>query len=179
MKIKANDKLKVRQSSSNFDKGAIVYALADETIEGCVPVARTLGGEYIGACGPSGSGWFAHRFEIMAPAIDFAKPLETTEGEPVTVLTTSARGAYPVLAYLGNSESVSHFTAEGKYYTGTTRAHDLRNVVPEKVVYINVYADGSIGGLFKSRERADANAFSSKTRVSCVRVVLPVGQFDA
>lgn len=128
----------------------------------------------------------ASRFEAYSepvPVLDFTKPLETQNGQPVTIISMEARGEYSVLAYIGEADTPSSFTTEGKFFRAGKSDYDLRNVAPkpvEREVYVNVNTVGSrpmsIGGNYDSRAEADSSA--SPYRVACIKITLVEGQFD-
>lgn len=126
----------------------------------------------------------ASRFKAFeGSAIDFSKPLETGDGRPVVLVTATGRGDYPVLAYVGDQPTVTSFTKDGKYYTGTnTPALDLRNVPPkplERELYVNINKTGDFltnGRMYVSRREADHSASSS--RVGCMKITMVEGQYD-
>ncbi len=169
--FKKNEKLVAKHDNGGgvvqWRSGDIFYARYDENA-GTVTVSKTIDGE------PCGN-WFTSRFvraekakKVVNP-IDFTKPLKTRGGRDVTLVTTTARDTrYPVLAYLGESTSLSMYTSEGKFYfDGSESDCDLMNVPEEIVMYMNVYP-----GLvhFPTREQADAGA--GINRIGCNRVVL-------
>jgi hypothetical protein len=111
--------------------------------------------------------------------IDTTKPVETCDGDPVTLVLTDARGLYPLVGYRGNRETLTQWTAEGNLYIGSTHpALDLRNVKPkpvERVRYINIY---STGGAYGYDTRADADKNAGGLRIACRRIVVIDGQYD-
>lgn len=60
--------------------------------------------------------------------IDFSKPVQTKYGKPVHILSTVARGSYPVKGYIGEDVSLQGWTLDGTYIIGTKSPYDLKNV---------------------------------------------------
>lgn len=58
-------------------------------------------------------------------SIDFNKPLQTRDGDPVRILCTDAQGYYPVLGlrWAGDEEHVERWTKDGKFYADSEDAH--------------------------------------------------------
>lgn len=107
--------------------------------------------------------------------IDWTKPLQTRDGREVTVITSEARGNYPVLYYVDTSENICRATAGGLYYIGETHRLDIINK-PEKFTnWLNVYPN-TIGCRYDSRAEADKAATSA--RIACIKIEGYVGQFD-
>jgi hypothetical protein len=117
-------------------------------------------------------------YELIAPKIDFTKPVQTKGGESVEIITTNGRGTYPVIGFVGGNESPSTFTSEGVYYIREASITDLENV-PEKPVeiakYFNVYNDL----VMMHDTRAEADDGAEEDRIACKRVVFTAGEFDA
>jgi len=121
--------------------------------------------------------------EKVVDAVDFTRPVETRDGKPVTIVTTTGRGDYSVLAYIGNKTSPDIFTSEGKYYAAGAKSNfDLRNVEPKPVtdvVYANVYKneDGTLraGTSFPTPEKAEAGR--CQTHVGMVKITLVEGEY--
>jgi hypothetical protein len=111
--------------------------------------------------------------------IDITKPVETLDGEPVTLLSTNARGDFPLLGYRGAREYLTQWTAEGNFFLSEAHPElNLRNAKPkpvEVVQYLNVYAGSHAYGY---NTRAEADDHAGTTRIACHRVVLAEGQYD-
>lgn len=130
----------------------------------------------------SGMGICPYAFEpYVAPKskLDFTKPLQTTEGIPVVLITTTGRNKeYPVLAYIGDSTNPAHYTADGKYVEGSRNPKDLENAPPPKkevVRWFNVYEDHvSIGYKTPSAARLGAGT----DIIGRKRVVFTEGEWD-
>jgi hypothetical protein len=117
----------------------------------------------------------------VLPEIDFTKPLQTNGGinaQPVTLITTTGRGNYPVIGYIGDSAKPTVWTARGKKQLGLISSEDLMNVPPQKIVrYVNCYQDDAHKGfLYESRDKADRS--QAANRIACVRIEFTEGQFD-
>lgn len=113
--------------------------------------------------------------------VDFDKPLQTREGVPVTLITRTGRGEYPVIGYIEPSTDIASWTAEGNYLSNNGNEHskDLVNAPVKFVRYVNVYqvphADEEYT-INRTRERADMRA--NNRRIACVRIEFTEGQFD-
>lgn len=108
--------------------------------------------------------------------IDISKPVKTRDGQPVTILIDKARGQYPLIGYVGESDIVRFWTADGKYYeNGQESRFDL---VQSNVFWVNIYPTSMFGlaDIHASREKADSVA--APGRIACVRVEFVEGQFD-
>lgn len=173
MKIKANDKLKVIRASAVSDMlplGAIVYAIYGGSDYDTIQVSEKPDG-----VGQLKGSWDVDRFELVTDSVDFDKPVQTRNGQAVTIITTAGRDKqYPVMAYVGDNDGATMFTAEGFYYADREVSKlDLVNVPVEIVMYMNVYPTNSV---YKTRAEADAGA--AEGRIGCNRIVL-TPTFDA
>ena len=185
-KFKKGDKLEVVEGTCGdyLALGSIVYAVEDADVVS-IQVSDEKGGEPIG-----GSGWYVSRFKLAEDAttaltaIDWTKPLETTNGLAVTLMSTEGRGKLPVKCYISTSESLSSFDINGVYDGRPGMVcNNLRNVPPKPIetyVYFNVYKEDeetlSTPCTYSTRELADKGASSG--RVGCIKVLLVEGQFD-
>lgn len=124
-------------------------------------------------------------FKLVCVAVDWNKPLQTREGDPVTIITREGRGKYSVMGYIGNDEYITYWRPDGRFFDEQdTVGCDIINV-PEKPmsqeVWLNVFknSDGElrVGSTFTSRAKADSSSVSDK-RVACIKVVFTEGQFD-
>jgi hypothetical protein len=111
--------------------------------------------------------------------IDFTKPVVTRSGKAVKILTTEALGDFPVFGNIYDATCTLSFMADGNYFDeGYEHENDLMNV-PEVVVrYANLYSSGHTS-IYKTRYDADANVIHPKDRLSCVRIEIKEGVFDA
>lgn len=125
---------------------------------------------------------------IDVAAIDWSLPLETLAGVPVTLITTEGRNKhYPVMAYKGDSSSITHFTADGHVFDHTAESgNNLRNVVPkplEIIRYVNIYVGGAVGNTLHAT-RADADVVAARReladqkRIGVRKVMLVEGEYD-
>lgn len=107
--------------------------------------------------------------------LDFIKPVQTKDGRPVEIVITTARGDYPVRGYIGDSTVLFSWLADGRA-CGASNGN-LENVPPPKRYgYVNVYTNGILGSVHKSRGYCDLNA--SKDRIACIKFEIVEGQFD-
>lgn len=91
----------------------------------------------------------ARREELVREA-DKPKPIDWTKPvwlkgshQPVEVITTKARGDYPVIAYIGDESYVYHFTIYGVRNDGLAAAE---NAPEMDIVWINIWATGLMHG---------------------------------
>lgn len=110
--------------------------------------------------------------------IDFTKPVQTRDGQPVTILTTKREHAlYPVVGMV-NDEEVLVFTAEGCLFDdGMEDDMDLVNVPVKQEFWINIYHNEH-GGCpwvrpYQTKEEADYKA--APERIACVRIEYEIG----
>lgn len=120
---------------------------------------------------------------VELPGLDFSKPLQSGGGTEVTLLSTEAKGDFPIVVQMPSGD-IRLFDRQGKskvsYFT------NIRNVPPapkEITKYINVYESGSVG-TYSSRENADEasrihSACGGGKRIACQKVVLIEGTFDS
>lgn len=116
---------------------------------------------------------------VTLPEIDFSKPLQTVGGTEVTLLSTEAKGDFPIVAQMLSGE-IRLFNRQGK--SKVSYFADIQNAPPkpkEITKYINVYESGSTA-LYSSRANADlAISGSGFKRIACQKVVLIEGTFDS
>lgn len=105
--------------------------------------------------------------------IDFTKPVQTRDGQPVTILTTErASSTYPVVGLL-KDEIIHIFTDEGRFNcSGHDHKMDLMNVPVRhtREVWLNVYP-GNIG-IVAHETRAIADEYTSSKRIACIPVTI-------
>ena len=92
--------------------------------------------------------------------LDLNKPLQTIEGEPVSLLVVNPRGGgYPVIGFIGDKLEYDTWTEEGDYINSKEdHEYDLMNV-PEKplVLYTALFKSSTdkqyhIGAIKKTKE---------------------------
>lgn len=67
--------------------------------------------------------------------VDFTKPVQTSDGRPVEIITTKGRAPYPVIGYVDDNSMPISWTIRGRQYSDESpSANDLINV-PEKREY--------------------------------------------
>jgi len=108
--------------------------------------------------------------------IDFTKPVQTKKYKyPVKILTTEVRGLSSVLGYIGDGTCLCGWNSEGKMCSSGGHENDLENVPEKKVMYVNVYMDGS------SRVcdlKEEVIKLQSEKCIACIRIEYTEGQFD-
>ena len=116
-------------------------------------------------------------------AIDWTKPIQTTDGKPARVLCTDLKHDHPyVVAAEHHGKEILWTVTDTGRVRGSTPGDGKSGIinVPEKrTVYINFYEDG-VWAIWNTREGADKEAASYTTlkRHSRVKVEYTVGQFD-
>lgn len=117
-------------------------------------------------------------YELITPAIDFTKPVQTKDGRPLEIVTIRGRGDYPVIGFIGDSTAPSTFTADGKFFLGLENNNEDLENVPAKPVeivrYFNIYEDFVMG----HDTRAEADAGAEADRIGCKRVVFTGDEYD-
>jgi len=82
--------------------------------------------------------------------LDFTKPVQTRNGYPVTIYTTTAQGEYPIHgAYRDHgTDRLMSWTSSGKFSRGMSVALDLINCSsPEEFEFTGYVGITRIGGL--------------------------------
>lgn len=98
--------------------------------------------------------------------LDITKPLVTTVGEPVTILSDKARTvisghSYPLVGYIGNSSIPCYWDAEGN--AASPSYHNIQYRAER--LYINLYRNGNVG-VFKDRKLAQDAQDNAETSLS-------------
>lgn len=109
--------------------------------------------------------------------ISMNKKYQTRDGRPVELLTTSARGEWPVVGHIGGENQVILWTIDGvcSYSHSGFPAYDLVEVTPKRVMWLNVYPDDDA---YMPRTRKDADDSSRGGRIACLKIEFEEGQFD-
>lgn len=109
--------------------------------------------------------------------IDIRKTYKTRDGRPVELLTTRARGAWPVIGYIGDSEGLRRWSHDGTNYNfSRTDALALVEVKPKRTLWLNVYPDDEVYAHGSREDAEGGNADDS--RIACLKVEFEEGQFD-
>ena len=111
----------------------------------------------------------------MKTKLDLTKPVTTRDGRPVTLLYTNGRGEWSVGGYIGDSDILQPWHADGTVYTpdGCECPSDLINPPEEVTLYINLYknTDGKYSGYVDSIPHLYASAAILKQHP--IKVTLP------
>jgi hypothetical protein len=108
--------------------------------------------------------------------IDITKKHTARNGTEVTLVSDKGRGRYPIVGYIGDSDTLQCWTSEGVYHIDAgLHSFDLVEVKEKKVAYFNTYPEDRTW-LNSTRDIADKNA--DKTRIACIRIEYEEGQFD-
>ena len=123
------------------------------------------------------------KLKILGPYTpEHEGPFCTREGVPVEVKIRDGRGVYEVYGYIGNEQSMSAWTADGRiiYDCKTQSPHDLMNAreVPvAREFWVNEYAEMSGDGfwfnVFSDKSTAKRSKTDTCIRTIHVREVLP------
>ena len=66
--------------------------------------------------------------------IDFTKPIQTRDGQPVEIKFTDGRGSFPVRGYIDSDEVLSSWTKDGEFnHKRDINSLDLINVTEKRV----------------------------------------------
>lgn len=107
--------------------------------------------------------------------IDINKKYQTRDGRPVELLTTSARGAWPVIGYIGDSGDLSRWSPDGtSYHYSCTNALGLVEVKPKRVLWLNVYPDDEVHAHGSREDAEGGNADDS--RIACLKIEFEEGE---
>ena len=108
--------------------------------------------------------------------IDINKKYQTRAGRPVELLTTSARGAWPVVGHIGGEEQASLWSLNGAYgysYSGV-HVRDLVEVKPKRTLWLNVYPDDEVYAHGSREDAEGGNADDS--RIACLKIEFEEGE---
>jgi hypothetical protein len=78
----------------------------------------------------------------MTKPFDPTKPCRTLGGQPVEIVATKGRAAYPILGYIGDSEALTSWTKHGELLKGIQQDRDLVNTPEVVKTYQAVYVHG-------------------------------------
>lgn len=106
--------------------------------------------------------------------LDLSKPVQTRDGQPVTIFTTERPNSpYPVVG-MTNEGTILTYTAQGKSYSDSREhALDLMNVPERRTIWLNIY-ENRPPREYSSRDQA--NFFADPGRIACVEVTYTEGE---
>lgn len=106
--------------------------------------------------------------------LDLTKPLQTRDGQPVTILTTERPDSLHPVVGMTNAGLILTYTAQGKVYSGG-REHelDLMNVPERRTIWLNIYQNQPPRE-YSSRDQA--NFFADPGRIACIEVTYTEGE---
>lgn len=110
--------------------------------------------------------------------IDWTKPVRTKNGWLVEIISTNARGNFPVLGYIGKYKNLTFWDENGKSPEIEADNHDLENIPEEQTIYVNIYRDQQDFYASSYRNRTEADKAASNKRIARVKVKFVEGQFD-
>lgn len=116
--------------------------------------------------------------------IDFTKPIRTRDGRAVEILTTKARGLYPVIGNVEGEKGTDSWKVDGStYHSDAPAPIDLVNVPQKYRVWANCYRPIGIDGdtlegatLRAHDSRKSADVFKGHDRVACIEIEFAEGQ---
>ncbi len=111
--------------------------------------------------------------------IDIKKKWGTRSGLDVCLVSDKGHPDWPIVGFIGNGQQPYSWKQDGSYHEirGESHDFDLVEVKEKKVMYVNVYEDGSICG-YESQNGAWKDRQQKNGRISCIRVEYEEGQFD-
>lgn len=120
----------------------------------------------------------------MTLKIEAGKKYRTRGGEEVEILRTNINCSDPVVGVItykstgGQSIlSILSFLENGSYLSREEHRLDLiSEILPKRVVWLNVYGDG--GTCYASSPKKEADRVADPSRVACIRLEFEEGQFD-
>lgn len=125
---------------------------------------------------------------IKRKKIDWTKPVQTRTGIPVEITSTTARGLYPVLGYIGECQELSKWTADGDCYASPHIVEsdwDIMNapVVPKELtVWVPLFKDCNDnlyeGDSYTSREELEKDCQDDISLVGIRKVHFVENEFD-
>lgn len=122
-------------------------------------------------------------------SINLNKPLRTRYGEPVTILSTEARGRYPIIGYIEDHQDLKYWSKDGLSDTHNS-SMDLENVERTVERYLTIFKDHTTGQYYaapflheelskSSKYARDMSEYQiNKTCVARLKLAFVEGQFD-
>jgi hypothetical protein len=126
------------------------------------------------ACIPLALGRDNNRGEVM---IDFTKPVQTRDGDQVTILTLEARSNLPVWGYIGDSVLVSGWRIDGTAPNNCSQ-YDLINVPEKRTAYVNILKGAKRWRFYRSAKEAASDKFPDELLIARVKIEYTEGQRD-
>lgn len=120
--------------------------------------------------------------------INLNEPLRTRCGKPVTIISTEARGRYPVIGYIGDEQDIKNWTKDG--LSDKHSPLDLENVEQTVERYLTIFKDHTTGQYYAApflhEELIKASKYArdmsdyqiNKTCVARLKLAFIEGQFD-
>lgn len=121
-------------------------------------------------------------------SINLNKPLRTRYGKPVTILSTEARGRYPIIGYIEDDQDLKYWSKDG--LSDKDSRMDLENVAQTVERYLTIFKDGITGQYYAApflhEELIKASKYArdmteyqiNKTCVARLKLAFVEGQFD-
>ena len=121
-------------------------------------------------------------------SINLDKPLRTWYGKSVAILSTEARGRYPVIGYIEDDPDIKYWDRDG--FSDEHNYMDLENVEQTVERYLTIFKDGTTGQYYAapflheklikaSKYARDMTEYQiNKTCVARLKLAFVEGQFD-
>ena len=121
-------------------------------------------------------------------SINLNKPLRTRYGKSVTILSTEARGKYPIIGYIEDDQDLNYWSKDG--FSDKHGPMDLENVGQTIERYLTIFKDHTTGQyyaapflheeLIKSSKYArDMSEYQiNKTCVAQLKLAFVEGHFE-
>lgn len=105
--------------------------------------------------------------------LDLTKPLQTRDGQPVTILTTERPDSLHPVVGMTNAGLILTYTTQGKVYScGREHELDLMNVPEKRTFWFNIYEDRQT----RHPNRDHADYYACYGRLACVEVTYTEGE---
>lgn len=120
--------------------------------------------------------------------INLNEPLRTRCGKPVTIISTEARGRYPIIGYIGDDQDIQNWTKDG--LSDKHSPLDLENVEQTVERYLTIFKDDTTGQYYAApflhEELTKASKYArdmseyqiNKTCVARLKLAFVEGQLD-
>jgi hypothetical protein len=109
--------------------------------------------------------------------LDFTKPIQTRDGQPVEIVTFNGRGAKPVKGYIGKSEVLDAWNKDG-IFGSMPGDFDLVNGPEQGTIYLNIYKHESGFDVYGHKDADKAKLDASRGLFARVKVAFMEGQRD-
>lgn len=110
----------------------------------------------------------------MAKPLDLAKPLQTRDGRPVTLITTKGHDSYPLVGYIGGDYFPEMWEHDGtsaatSFSNGPSDLINTPEKPPKMVRYLNRYRGGAFFEITEKPVPHDRPELTESIRVEFVK----------